>query len=468
MRQPTNGLDLEDPSSFRDPSSTVLIRDEDVVRVFWTPEALHETTQALEAPFARKAVDDGSLLEARSAPPTDLPAKAIGALTSRRIPFVTDPREWSFEMRRDAALLTLRLSQDALKHGFEMKDASSFNVLFDGCRATFIDHGSFRGSYSGHWPGYSQFADHFMNPLLVEAHAGVPAHQAGFTVEGIPLGVAKATNRGSARLRRGSFTWISRRALAAAMSQRSGTKTGTQLASVSLPLKAVARMMDKARTRITALDSATPSFWRDYEESACPYEDAQTAKKRSVVDAWASSIDGRDAALDVGCNIGTFSEILADHFTRVIAVDNDSVAVDRLYRRGVQEPWGARVTPAVVDLAQPTPAIGWLNQERASFLSRVGIVDLSVWLAVLHHLMLTGGIPLPQILELVRRVSRWAIIEHIAPEDGSVTTMTAGRRWAHVPDLEEFRAELVKAGFRIEASETISPTRTLVRVQCPR
>ena len=53
--------------------------------------------------------------------------------------------------------------------------------------------------------------------------------------------------------------------------------------------------------------------------------------------------------------------------------------------------------------------------------------------------MLTGGIPLAQILDLVRTISRHAIIEHIAPEDQSVRTMTAGRRWASVPDVDEFR-----------------------------
>ena len=82
--------------------------------------------------------------------------------------------------------------------------------------------------------------------------------------------------------------------------------------------------------------------------------------------------------------------------------------------------------------------------------------------------MLTGGIPLAQILDLVRTISRHAIIEHIAPEDQSVRTMTAGRRWASVPDVDEFRGLLDEQGFAVLRSEETSPTRTLVLVRCTR
>ena len=438
------------------------------MRLFRTSSSFDEALRALQAPFAQAAVGAGNLLATGPIAKTDLPDGYTGGFTSRRLQFVTDPREWSFEMRKDAALLTLDLSRDALDGGFEMKDASAFNVLFDGCRPTFIDHGSFRETYSGHWPGYSQFGDHFMNPLIIEANAGVAAAGAGLGVDGISLGVAAASSRGLRRFKKGAFAWIWRRALAERASGRATVDTSEKLSEANLPPNVVEHMQAKAGSLARSLSSAAPSIWQDYEASACPYDDTQSATKRALVAGWAAEIEVHDSALDVGCNIGTFTEILADHFERVVAVDNDSVAIDRLYRRGSEEAWGTRVTPAVVDLAQPTPAIGWLNRERASFLERLGVVDLSVWLAVTHHLMLTGGIPLAQILDLVRTISRHAIIEHIAPEDQSVRTMTAGRRWASVPDVDEFRGLLDEQGFAVLRSEETSPTRTLVLVRCTR
>lgn len=467
MNRLKNGVDLRHPSSFRDPDSTVLLDGDSVLRVFRTSSSSDEAIRALDAPFAREAVGEGKLLAARQIAEADVPSGYKGGLRSRRLPFVTDPREWSFEMRKDAALLTLGLSRDALDDGFEMKDASAFNVLFDGCHPTFIDHGSFRESYSGHWPGYSQFGDHFMNPLVTEANAGV-AGTTGFGIDGIPLGTAAAYSRGSGRLKKGAFAWIWRRALAERASGRTTVGTSEKLSRASLPRQAVEGMQAKTSALVGSLRSAAPSIWQDYEASACPYDDTQAATKRSLVDAWAAELDANKSALDVGCNIGTFTEILADHFEQVIAVDNDSVAIDRLYRRGSAEAWGKHVTPAVLDLAQPTPAIGWLNRERASFLDRLGVVELSVWLAVIHHLTLAGGIPHAHVLDLVRRISRHAIVEHIAPEDESVKTMTAGRRWASVPDVGEFRALLNGQGFTVLRSEETSPTRTLVLVRCPR
>ena len=48
------------------------------------------------------------------------------------LPLVTYSYEWSFSMLRDAALTTLAALEVSLAHGFLLKDATSFNVLFEG------------------------------------------------------------------------------------------------------------------------------------------------------------------------------------------------------------------------------------------------------------------------------------------------------------------------------------------------
>ncbi len=57
------------------------------------------------------------------------------------------------------------------------------------------------------------------------------------------------------------------------------------------------------------------------------------------------------------------------------------------------------VLPLVVDLTRPTPAVGWRNQECASFLDRArGGFDLVLMLAVVHHMLVTERIPLEDLL----------------------------------------------------------------------
>ena len=56
----------------------------------------------------------------------------------------------------------------------------------------------------------------------------------------------------------------------------------------------------------------------------------------------------------------------------------------------------ADVLPLRIDLANPSPAIGWDNRERDSFFSRCDF-DLVMALALVHHLAITHNVPLPMI-----------------------------------------------------------------------
>ena len=53
-------------------------------------------------------------------------------LEHERIPFVSYPYEWTFDMLRDAALLQLEIVERSLRHGWILKDATAYNVQFRG------------------------------------------------------------------------------------------------------------------------------------------------------------------------------------------------------------------------------------------------------------------------------------------------------------------------------------------------
>ena len=68
--------------------------------------------------------------------------------------FISYPYEWSFGQLRDAALLTLELQERALGRGLTLRDASAYNVQFEGGRPVFIDTLSFEPRKEGApwWP----------------------------------------------------------------------------------------------------------------------------------------------------------------------------------------------------------------------------------------------------------------------------------------------------------------------------
>src|SRR5262245_56860148 len=129
-----------EPGSFRDPHGRVLLAPDGVYR------ALSETGladwQALdESGLAAELIGEGKLVGTTladqaqaSSVGAELPQTPAGVLRRERIPFVSYPYEWSFEMLREAALLQLELTDRALDHGLILKDATPYNVQFVGSR----------------------------------------------------------------------------------------------------------------------------------------------------------------------------------------------------------------------------------------------------------------------------------------------------------------------------------------------
>ena len=91
-------------------------------------------------------------------------------LKHERIPFISYPYEWSFSQLQDAGALHIDLLLDALGEGMTMKDGYAYNLQFRGSAPVFIDIGSFEQYGGGPWPGYRQFCQTFLFPLLLQAH----------------------------------------------------------------------------------------------------------------------------------------------------------------------------------------------------------------------------------------------------------------------------------------------------------
>ena len=81
---------------------------------------------------------------------------------------ISYPFEWSFSQYKDAALLTLAVQRQALRHGMSLKDCSAYNVQFHEGRPVFIDTLSLEQYHEGRpWVAYRQFCQHFLAPLAL-------------------------------------------------------------------------------------------------------------------------------------------------------------------------------------------------------------------------------------------------------------------------------------------------------------
>jgi hypothetical protein len=100
--------------------------------------------------------------------------------------------EWSFDMLKDAALLTLRLAKESIQFGLSLKDATPHNIQWHKGKLIFIDSLSFeKYNEKNPWIAYRQFCENFLAPLLIMHHSKLTLNQLQLAwPDGIPLAVA--------------------------------------------------------------------------------------------------------------------------------------------------------------------------------------------------------------------------------------------------------------------------------------
>jgi SAM-dependent methyltransferase len=129
---------------------------------------------------------------------------------------------------------------------------------------------------------------------------------------------------------------------------------------------------------------------------------------------------------DVGTNTGLFAKEFAAVGASVFAIDSDPHCVNQLYLEQRSDP-SMRLLPLLVDLANPSPPLGFGLKHTLSFFDRLQ-ADLVLCLGLVHHLRFRENLPLTQIAETLARLGRRLLIEFIPGDDSSAEILRNGRR----------------------------------------
>ena len=444
--------------------SRVFVGDDGVWRGM-SKEALADYEALAESRFFSDAMARGDIVGTERVDDDSLPGDWAGVLRHDRIDVLSYPYEWPFEMLRDAALLQIRLTRAALAEKLITKDASAYNVQFVGTKPVFIDIGSFERLRGGEpWPGYRQFCELFLNPLLVQALLDVPFQPLlRGSVHGISPTIAADLLRGEGRFTKGVFTNVKLHAKAerkyADADRERDIKAELKRAGFAPGLiDAQLKNLEKA---ITGLKwRKQDSTWSDYSDRA-HYDDQDLGAKERFV---AASVESRSPGrvLDLGANDGHFSRLaLQAGAASVVAVDSDDLVVDRLYR-DLRREGERRVLPLVLDLSDPSPALGWRSRERPAFVERVR-PDLVLCLAVVHHLALTNTVPLGEIVAFLADFGAPLVVEFPHHDDVMASRLLARKRTGVFDAYNRENWERVlRSRFTVLTTETLpGGTRTL-------
>ena len=447
--------------TFRDPAGSVEIRPDGAYRSIRSRFDT-EILDFLALPLASELVAEGRLVASEIL--TRESDTDVLVLRHPRVSFQSYPWEWSPALWLAAAELTLNLCSDLVKQGWVLKDATPLNVLFKGMEPVFVDVLSIQRATPGQpiWIPYGQFVRTFLLPMLAHSRLGWPLQVALTRRDGYEPEEIFAALSWPARLRQPALSAVTLPSLLAGKAKGSSNLANRTVKDPDLAKQIILKTLKGLLARMRQVTPAhRSSTWTDYAETATHYSEDDHSRKRAFVTA-ALAASKPSRVLDVGCNTGVYSVLAADAGAEVVSIDTDLQTVDRLCAK--LKGSGKNILPLCVDLAYPTPSVGWENSETVSFLSRCsGHFDTVMMLAVIHHLLLHSQVPMDRIATLCSNLTTEnLILEWVPPADVKFRELLRGRDDIYEHITEALFREAFARHFTVVSESTLSNGRILV------
>lgn len=408
------------PSSFRDPSGYIFL-DQGVLKRTVNPIYFKQYYSLKDSGFFNKLFKHELLVKHEE----DLVSDNEIILKPEHIPFITYPYEWSFLQYKEAALLTLKLQKYCLENNYSLKDASAFNITFHKGKALFIDTLSF-DFYSENtpWRAYKQFIMHFLGPLVLARYHG--SHSIKLMcnfMDGIPLKMLASMLPLKTKLNPFLYTNIH---LLARFEEKHNEVLDADRKIKSLSKNGQLNIITSLYNYIKKLTLKEDSEWTNYYDKINYTEDA-FIQKANIINDWLETLQVK-TLIDIGGNDGTFVRKIKHKPQHSLVCDIDNNAVDTNYSM-IKETGESSITPFILDVLNPSPAIGFQNIERMSFIGRIKIFapDVTLALAIIHHMSLSGNVGFDMSASFFASFSKHLIIEFPKRQDSWVERLLSNK-----------------------------------------
>ncbi len=438
-------------SSFRDPSGFLFTRDGVIYRQV---NAIYKENydSLINSGLYENLADSGLLVRHEEVSINYAKSdSAYKILKPELVRFISYPYEWCFSQLKDAALATLEIQKKALKFGMTLKDCSAYNIQFANGKPVFIDTLSFEKYHEGKpWIGYRQFCEHFLAPLALMSHRDIRLNQLlRVYIDGVPLDLASSLLPFHSRFNFHLLLHIHTHS--ASQKHYADKSVRKERINKTVSHTSFLGLVDTLESSVRKLRWQPKGTWSDYYMDDSYTPNAIEHKKQLVAD-FLDKISPK-TVWDLGANTGLFSRIASNKGIQTISFDVDPACVEINYLTAVDK-GEANILPLLLDLTNPSPGIGWGNQERMSLLERRQ-ADTVLALALIHHLAISNNLPFDRIAGFFKKICSSLIIEFVPKSDPKVQKLLATRRDIFPNYIEEaFQSEFGKL-FSIQASAKI-------------
>ena len=372
--------------------------------------------------------------------------------------FITYPWEWCFSQLKAAALTTLKIQKTALEYGMTLKDANCYNIQFKNNQPLLIDTSSFEKYKEGQtWTAYRQFCENFLAPLALMAYRDISLNKLFLSnINGIPLDLTSKLLPFKTKLKPNIFLHIHLH------SKFQNKYNNTNKKQTNLKMSKDSQIALIKNLICCVNDIRLPKYeteWKDYYNFT-NYSDKSFEEKKKIILDYKENIKPKKV-WDFGANTGIFSRLFSDCAEEILALDIDPLAIEMNYNYSIKHK-EMNLLPIVFDLSNPSPSIGWNNQERVNLQTRAKNVDIVMALALIHHLRITYNIPFPKIAEYFSEFASYIIIEFIDKDDSQIQKMLLNRRDVFDDyNVENFEKEFSKK-YEIIKKNPINNTRRIL------
>ena len=413
-----------DPGSFRDPGAYVFQNEHRVIRAV-TTEVEERFGKVYDTGILHRLADKGLMIDCARLNPSSNELSSLRGprgesfsafYEHNQIPFISYPYEWCFSQLKQAALVHLNLQIAAFDEGFVLSDATAYNIQFINSRPLHIDVSSVIPYVKNQfWSGYNQFCRQFLLPLLIEAWCGI-RFQTMYRgqIDGISFHDALAIlPRSKLFTSPAAFmhVYMHSRSILGTSSVSNNISHTTHTLRPSYYRAMLVQLKSLVEGLLSKVRPAT--YWTSYalENS---YTITMRERKLIFIQDWAAQTSPR-IVLDIGGNTGDFSRAaISGGAMKSILLDNDLDSVERAFQIAHRK--NDAILPLVINLLDPSPGMGWKETERKSLSSRAK-ADGVIALAVIHHMVISGNLPLDEAVGWLMAVAPVGVIEFIPKND---------------------------------------------------